>query len=137
MTAHFLLNGTASLVAATDLLSGAAEDAHALTVCIRRRPAQSGGMESKPEVRHNAGASRYEIEIDGRLAVAEYEIAGDRQVFTHTLVPVELRGRGLAELLVQRALADARAAGRKVVPACSYVAKYIERHREHQDLLAQ
>ena len=94
-------------------------------------------METIPEVRHNAGASRYEIEVDGRLAVAEYEVTGDRQVFTHTFVPGELRGRGLAEMLVQRALADARAAGRKIVPACSYVAKYIERHREYQDLLAQ
>ena len=37
---------------------------------------------------------------------------------------------------MRAALADARAAGRKVVPACSYVAKFIERHREYQDLLA-
>jgi predicted GNAT family acetyltransferase len=87
-------------------------------------------------VRHNAEASRYEAVVEGHLSVCEYEIDGSRQVFTHTLVPPELRGRGIAEQLVRAALADARAAGRKVVPACSYVAVFIQRHREYQDLLA-
>jgi predicted GNAT family acetyltransferase len=94
-------------------------------------------MEAAPPVRHHAAASRYEIEIEGRLAVAEYELAGDRQVFTHTLVPPELRGRGLAEMLVRTALTDARAAGRRVVPACSYVATFIRRNPEFAPLLAE
>ncbi|MBL9214875.1 MAG: N-acetyltransferase [Opitutaceae bacterium] len=87
-------------------------------------------------VEHNEAASRYEARVDGHLSVAEYELDGPRMVFTHTVVPPELRGRGIAEQLVRRALADARLAGRRVVPACSYVAKFIERHREFQDLLA-
>lgn len=93
-------------------------------------------MSSAIEVRHNPSAGRYEIEIDGALAVAEYELSEGRQVFTHTLVPPELRGRGLAEALVRRALDDAQAAGRVVVPACSYVAKFIERHAEYRGLVA-
>jgi len=88
------------------------------------------------EVRHNAAAHRYEVIEDGHLSVCEYEIDGPQLVFTHTLVPPELRGRGIAEKLVRTALAEARAAGRKVVPACSYVAKFIERHKEFADLLA-
>lgn len=91
-------------------------------------------MSAPLEVRHNAAARRYEIEIDGHLAVAEYELQADKQVFTHTLVPEALRGRGLAEALVRRALDDAQAAGRRVVPACSYVAKFIERHPEYAPL---
>ena len=87
-------------------------------------------------VRHNVAAHRYEAMVEGHLSVCEYEVVEDRIIFTHTLVPPELRGRGLAELLVRAALAEARAAGRKVVPACVYVAKFIERHREYQDLLA-
>jgi len=87
-------------------------------------------------VRHNPTAHRYETVVEGHLAVCEYELGEGRMTFTHTLVPPELRGRGIAELLVRPALADARAAGRKVIPACSYVAKFIERHMEYQDLLA-
>jgi predicted GNAT family acetyltransferase len=92
-------------------------------------------MASELPVRHNAADNRYEIEIDGRLAVAEYEMLDGKQVFTHTLVPEELRGRGLAERLVRTALNDARAGGRKVVPACSYVDVFIKRNKEFQDLL--
>ncbi len=87
-------------------------------------------------VRHNAAEHRYEALVDGHLSVCEYEVVDDKTVFTHTLVPPELRGRGIAEQLVRAALADARAAGQKVVPACSYVAVFIRRNREFQDLLA-
>jgi predicted GNAT family acetyltransferase len=87
-------------------------------------------------VTHNEAEHRYEALVDGLLSVCEYEIADDKIVFTHTLVPPELRGRGIAEQLVRAGLADARTAGRKVVPACSYVAVFIQRHREYQDLLA-
>ena len=87
-------------------------------------------------VRHNEVQHRYEAMVDGLLSVCEYEVAGDQMIFTHTLVPTERRGRGIAEQLVRAALAEARAAGRQVVPACSYVATFIARHQEYQDLVA-
>lgn len=92
-------------------------------------------MEQPATVTHNAHANRYETTVDGHLSICEYVLEGGRMVFTHTVVPPELRGRGIAELLVRAALADARAAGRKVVPQCSYVAKFIERNKEFADLL--
>lgn len=93
-------------------------------------------MNPTPAVRHNADAHRYEIETDGHLAVAEYAMEGGRQVMTRTFVPTELRGRGLAEVLVRAALQDAQAAGRRVVPACSYVDKFMQRHEEFAALRA-
>jgi len=93
-------------------------------------------MPTAVTVKHQESDHRYEAVVDGHLSVCEYVIVRDRMIFTHPLVPTELRGRGIAEQLVRAALADARAAGRKVVPACSYVAKFIERHREFQDLVA-
>jgi predicted GNAT family acetyltransferase len=93
-------------------------------------------MDTSVQITHNAAAHRYEAVVDGHLSVCEYELAGGRMVFTHTVVPPELRGRGIAEKLVRAALAEARAVGRKVVPQCSYVARFIERHKEYQDLVA-
>jgi predicted GNAT family acetyltransferase len=93
-------------------------------------------MPDAPAIIHNAAAHRYELTVDGHLSVCEYELNDGMMNFTHTVVPPELRGRGIAEKLVRAALADARAAGRRVVPQCSYVAKFIERHPEFQDLLA-
>ena len=84
---------------------------------------------------HNAAASRFEATVDGHLAMAEYGLADGRMVFTHTFVPPELRGRGIADKLVRAALDFARAQNCRVVPQCSYVAVFIRRHPEFQALL--
>lgn len=85
------------------------------------------------EVRHNAAASRYEAAVEGHLAVADYAEEPGRVVFTHTFVPPELRGRGVAGELVRFALKDMRRQGRKIVPKCAYVAAFIRRNPEFQD----
>lgn len=88
-------------------------------------------------MRHNPAASRYEIDLGaGRMAVAEYVTQGTTRVFTHTFVPPEFRGGGLAEKLVRAALDDTHAERIKVLPACSYVAVFLRRHPEYQALLA-
>ena len=89
----------------------------------------------EPAVAHNPAARRYEAVVEGHLAVAEYEMRDGRQVFTHTFVPPELRGRGVAEALVRTALEDALAAGRRVVPECSYVARFIGRNDRYRPLV--
>lgn len=88
------------------------------------------------EVRDNPEAGRYEAAVDGHLAVAEYRLSGDTITFTHTEVPEELEGQGIAGQVVRFALDDARSRGLKVVPRCPYVADYIRRHQEYQDLVA-
>jgi len=93
--------------------------------------------EPRIRVRHNRAARRYEAEIEGRLAVAEYELAGDRIVFTHTFVPPEMRGRGIAGQLVRTALEEARRTGRTIEPRCPYVARFIGRHPEYRLLVAR
>lgn len=87
-------------------------------------------------VKHNAAESRFEAEVDGVRSVADYELQGERMIFTHTFVPAELRGRGIAEKLVRAGLEHARAQRLRVMPACSYVAVFIERHAEFKPLLA-
>jgi predicted GNAT family acetyltransferase len=94
--------------------------------------------ESKPtaiDVRHNPAERRFEAVVEGLLSVAEYERRGDEIVFTHTVVPSALRGRGIAEAIVRSALAYARDERLRVVPACSYVAAFVQRHAEYQSLL--
>ena len=86
-------------------------------------------------VRHNAAANRYEAEVEGHLAVAEYVRDRGRVIFTHTFVPPELRGRGIAEKIVRTALDETGRAGFKIVPQCSFVARFIERHPEYQHLI--
>ncbi|HSI59782.1 MAG TPA: GNAT family N-acetyltransferase [Ideonella sp.] len=87
-------------------------------------------------IEHNPGASRFEAHVDGLLCDASYQMIGGVMWMTHTGVPPALEGRGIAAQLVGTALAYARAQGLKVKPTCSYVAAYMQRHPETQDLLA-
>lgn len=57
-------------------------------------------------------------------------------VIDHTGVPPAYRGRGIAELLVRRMIADARADDSRIMPLCSYVIAQFRRHPEWSDLLA-
>jgi uncharacterized protein len=88
------------------------------------------------EVRDNAASHRYELETDGGVAVAEYEVTGGSIVFTHTVVPPAARGRGVGQRLIAGALADVRRRGLSVLPDCPFVAAYIAAHPAEQDLLA-
>lgn len=87
------------------------------------------------QITHNAAASRFETTVDGHLCVADYQLHDGVMTMTHTLVPPALEGRGIAAALAAAALAHARAAGLRVRPACSYVARYMQRHRDTLDLL--
>ncbi len=89
------------------------------------------------QVRHNQAANRYEVEAGGKTAVAEYVRAGDVVTFTHTRVPRELEGQGIASDLIAGALADIRNQGLKIIPECLFVAGTIKRHPELQDLVAK
>lgn len=81
-------------------------------------------------ITHSTSAHRFEATTDGRTAVAEYRLEPGAIVFTHTWVPPEFRGRGIAEKLVIAGFEFARAEGRRIVPECSYVAHLLERHPE-------
>lgn len=92
-------------------------------------------MEKEPQ--KNGVMQRFELTIEGTLALLEYVEQGENLlVFTHTFVPHELRGQNVAARLTRYALDDARRQGKKVVPQCSYVAAYMERNKEYADLRA-
>lgn len=61
---------------------------------------------------------------------------GDVRIADHTLVPVEIGGRGVAARLVEALVDDARANGFRINPLCSYVAALFRRHPEWAELRA-
>ena len=94
-------------------------------------------MTNPPElpVEHNPQAGRFEVEKDGHLAVLEYQMADGKIIFTHTGVPEALGGQGLGSRLAVAGLDYARAQSLAVVPLCSFIAGYIQKHPEYQDLV--
>ncbi|HET9031379.1 MAG TPA: GNAT family N-acetyltransferase [Dokdonella sp.] len=88
------------------------------------------------EIRHEASASRFVAMVEGEACVLEYQLVGSTMTITHTGVPASLGGRGIAGQLARFALDKAKTEGWKVVPACTYIAAWIEKHPEYQELLA-
>lgn len=87
-------------------------------------------------VTHEPAAQRFVHLEDGHVCVLEYVLHDGVAIFHHTEVPSAVGGRGVAADLVHEGLETARAKGWKVRPTCSYVAAYMRRHPEYQDLLA-
>lgn len=88
------------------------------------------------EARHEEARRRFELEEEGATAILTYELHDGIIVFTHTIVPEAVEGRGIGGRLAEAGLGYAREQGLKVVPQCSFVRGYIERHPEYADLLA-
>jgi uncharacterized protein len=94
------------------------------------------GAEPLAPVVHNAAQSRFEMVLGNETAVCDYRMDGATMVLPHTWVPPAQEGRGIAAAMVAAALDHARRGGMRVLPLCSYVARYMRRHPENQDLIA-
>jgi predicted GNAT family acetyltransferase len=86
-------------------------------------------------VRDNRARSRFELDVEGMVAFANYRLTPSAVIITHTETPRSLRGRGIASELVQGALQLIRADGLKVVAGCGFVVDYLGKHPEFADLV--
>lgn len=73
---------------------------------------------------------------DGAVAEMTFTKIGEHQIIIdHTEVPDAFRGQGAGLRLVTRAVEDARAAGKTIIPLCPFAAAQFRRHPEWSDLL--
>lgn len=88
-------------------------------------------------VRDNTALRRFELEVDGITAFSEYRRKDGVVTFIHTEVPESLGGKGVGSKLARGALDLVRASGEKVVAKCPFIAAFIKKNAEYQDLLAE
>ena len=86
-------------------------------------------------VRDNKAQSRFELEVDGGVAFANYPLAPPSVIITHTETPRALRGRGIASELVEGALGLIRGDGHKVIAECGFVVDYLRKHPKYADMI--
>lgn len=87
-------------------------------------------------VRDSTALHRYELLLGGELVGdLMYRTKDDVVTLIHTEIASRLKGRGLGEQLVAGALDDIRTRGLHIVPLCPFVAAYIRRHPEYDDLV--
>lgn len=87
-------------------------------------------------VHDNISMERFEAVVDGQVAYAAYRMEGQVIVFTHTVVPEAIGGRGVATELVKAGLASARERRLQVTPRCPVFRAYMKRHADTHDLLS-
>ncbi|HEY5210583.1 MAG TPA: GNAT family N-acetyltransferase [Stellaceae bacterium] len=86
-------------------------------------------------VRDNAARQRFEIDSDGHTAFVTYRAIPGGLFLIHTETPAELRGRGIATRLARGVLETIRARGEKVRIGCDFLADFMRRNPEFDDLL--
>ncbi|RYX83178.1 N-acetyltransferase [bacterium] len=87
-------------------------------------------------VQWNPKRERFELEVDGKLAIADCIVRPDEWVVTHVEVPNELRGGGVASRLAAGIVEHAREKQGKITPVCSFMVAYFQRHPEARDVLS-
>jgi len=92
---------------------------------------------AKIEVEDNGSKGRYVLRSpQGAEAEMTFTRIGERQIIIdHTAVPDAFRGQGAGLRLVTRAVEDARAAGKTIIPLCPFAASQFQRHPEWSDVL--
>jgi predicted GNAT family acetyltransferase/glutaredoxin len=96
----------------------------------------AAGSADEAEVVDVPEARRYELRLGGRMVgLAAYRRRDGRIAFTHTEVDESCTGRGFGSRLAAVALENAKQEGLDVIPLCPFIAHYIERHPEYEELV--
>jgi uncharacterized protein len=86
-------------------------------------------------VRDNTQRHRFELEVEGQIAFANYRRDGDVVDIVHTEVPRDLNGKGYGSQLVTGTLDLIRSRNQKMRPLCGFVRYFLREHPEYADLL--
>lgn len=93
-------------------------------------------------VDHQPARERYEAfledgGVEKSVGYIDYMTEPGTLVLTHTVVHDQFSGRGFAGQLAKAVLDDVRANGKQIVPVCSYIQSYVEKHPEYAALVRE
>jgi len=83
----------------------------------------------------NAEAHDLEMNVDGNIAIIEYELSDGILKLIHTEVPPESEGKGVGSAIVLKALNYAKENNFKIVPICPFVQAYLKRHPQWNEII--
>ena len=89
------------------------------------------------ELIHNEAKNNYEYHIDGHVCYITYDDRNGNMHLTHTVVPKELGGRGIAKELLIDVLNAFKEQGKKCVAECTYVVAFQEKNSDYADYFAK
>ncbi len=94
--------------------------------------------DAAPAVTDNTASSRFELHVGGDLAgFVTYRLRGDVIDLLHTEVDPGYQGAGLAAVLAQSVLDNARQRHLTVLPTCPYIRSWLRKHPGYLDLVPE
>jgi predicted GNAT family acetyltransferase len=93
--------------------------------------AQTEAFDADVTMTRNDSQHRYELHEADKLAVIIVfrDLPGHIDLI-HTETQAGCEGRGLAKVMARYALDDVVASGKRIIPHCPFVARFVERHPE-------
>lgn len=86
---------------------------------------------------HNETDNQFELHIGLQIAFVEYYTEGTKIYLTHTETPAALQGRGIANALISQTLAHIKKQQQVLVPLCSFVSQYLDKHPQWHSILSE
>lgn len=86
------------------------------------------------DIVNNEPAKRFEVKLENDVAIVEYQLTASIITFTHTEVPPQFEGHGIAGKMAKVALDYAKSHNLKVLALCPFIKAYILRHPEYQSI---
>jgi len=85
----------------------------------------------------NQERHRFELHVGSELAAfSEYNLLKNGILFTHTEVLPAFEGRGVGSAIARYALDEVRRRATMAIPVCPFIAAFLRKHPEYQDLVA-
>jgi predicted GNAT family acetyltransferase len=84
---------------------------------------------------NNENQQRFEVHEGDETAYLEYRYYEKDIALMHTFVPEAFEGKGIASALAEYALGWARENKKPVMAYCPYVAAYLKRHPQYNDII--
>jgi predicted GNAT family acetyltransferase len=94
-------------------------------------------MQNTVTVTNNKDQMQFEVNQDGEKAVLQYRFLDNLIWLMHTEVPISLEGKGIASALAQYGLEWAKENQKKVKVICPFVAIYLKRHPEYNEIVVK
>ncbi|GAL13680.1 predicted acetyltransferase [Vibrio astriarenae] len=86
---------------------------------------------------HDPDNKEYQVPLEGEyVAIAKYTLSETVMTIHSTRVPDEVQGKGYGKVMMEAILPEVEKQGYTIIPACSYVAHYLNRNPQWQHLLA-
>ncbi|RYD57168.1 MAG: N-acetyltransferase [Sphingobacteriales bacterium] len=92
-------------------------------------------MEQTYLVVDNSEKQQFQVELPDDIALLQYRWKENMLALMHTEVPEKYEGQGIASALAKHAFSYAANTGKKVLPYCAYIAMYLKRHPEYDNLV--